>query len=449
MFQCDLHHRTGIFRGEYSFSLNSSDLYKKDDALQSSRSFGGTMVMWKKEFDAHVTVHSVSTPAFLPIVFTLPGLAVSVHICIYLPTQGKETRFLEDLASLSSCISEMKALYPDALFYLRGDFNTSRTNLKRTPVLEYFTNNHCFKSVSIQHTTYHHFLGDGLSDSHLDQLLYPLARNTTEELSEIVCKLSNPLVNSHHDVLISTVKIPHVSKTPEDLSKNTTAPRLQNSRSKIIWTEAGAAMYRDMVSGSLQHIQDFWLSSSTTATLHVALQATNSIMSRAACMTNKSILLNKPFVPRSAAVPKEIKISQKALLKMHRHLRSFNGSHSEKDQLRSIYNKNKKEHRKLERKHAAMDSFNRDSKLFSILSSNPAPLYKSIKSSKSSQTKVHTLHVGSETYVDKNVPDGFYDSISSLKSWDKEHSTGSDEFFLDYEYIMNICSSHTLPPISY
>ena len=227
--QCDLNLRTSAFRGEYSFSLNSYDLYEKD-AAKSSHRYGGTMVMWMKKFDAHVTVHPVNTSAFLPIIITEPGFVASIHICIYLPTQGKEDRFLADLSSLNTCISEMRMLYPGALFYLRGDFNTSRTNLQRSGVLEYFIERNSFTSVPISHTTYHHFVGDGLSDSHLDQLLHTNSGNTSEIVSAIICKLSNPLVNSHHDVLISEVRIPNLNEKALDTSQNVSAPKLDNTR---------------------------------------------------------------------------------------------------------------------------------------------------------------------------------------------------------------------------
>ena len=84
--------------------------------------------MWNKKYDAHVTVHPASTPAFLLIIIHTPGLVVSAHIAVYLPTHGKEKEFLEELSNLETCISEIKDLYPGAVVYLRGDFNTSRTN---------------------------------------------------------------------------------------------------------------------------------------------------------------------------------------------------------------------------------------------------------------------------------------------------------------------------------
>ena len=104
-----------------------------------------------------------------------------------------------------------------------------------------------------------------------------------------------------------------------------------------MWSESGIAKYRDIVCSSLKHIQDTWLESPTVSALHVALQATNSVMEMAACMTNKSIQHSKPFVPRSAGVPKEIKSSQRALLKIYRQLRNFTGAHKEHDLVRTQY----------------------------------------------------------------------------------------------------------------
>ena len=298
LLQCDLELRTAIFKGQYSCSLNSSDLYDKDEATKATRTFGGTMILWKKEYDPFVAVYPTDTTAFLPIVFSPPGVTISIHVSIYLPTQGKENEFLEALSKLDVCLSEMKQLYPGALVYLRGDFNTSRTNITRTGLLDFFSSSNNLCSVKISHRTYHHFLGNGVSDSHLDRLLYSDIGETSEELVTIICKLTNPLVNSHHDVLVSSVQIPcDASEEEPPKLGNVVAPRVENSRTKILWTDIGIETYRDTVAKSLQHIQDLWLQSPSTASLHVALQATNSVMAKAACLTNNHIPLGKPHPP--------------------------------------------------------------------------------------------------------------------------------------------------------
>ena len=94
-------------------------------------------------------------------------------------------------------------------------------------------------------------------------------------------------------------------------------------------------------------------------------------------------------------------------------------------------------------------SSKRDQDLFTILSSDPNSVFRKIKSSKRSHPKVHTLQVGPKTYTGESVSDGFYDSVSNLKTVHSMSTPSSDDFFLDYKYIMNICSKATLPPITY
>ena len=124
--------------------------------------------------------------------------------------------------------------------------------------------------------------------------------------------------------MVSTVDIPPAC-APVHNTDQVAAPRLDNSRQKIIWSEDGIKLYREVVSKSLEHIQNLWLLSPSPASLQVALQSTNSIMSLAASMTNKSISLGVTYSPRSAPVPREIKRSQKALLRKHRLLSRFTG----------------------------------------------------------------------------------------------------------------------------
>ena len=135
-------------------------------------------------------------------------------------------------------------------------------------------------------------------------------------------------------------------------------------------------------------------------------------------------------------------------MKKHRHIQSFSGSPQDKTGLLDEYRKAKADHRRLERFHSSQDSASRDSKLISILS-NSTDVYKKIKSSKNNQSKIHTLHVGHNTYIGKDVPDGMYHSISQLKSVNTEPSLSSQPFFHDFDLIMNLCSSSSLPPISF
>ena len=76
------------------------------------------------------------------------------------------------------------------------------------------------------------------------------------------CKLSNPLVNSHHNILISSVRIPLATSANEhNADRNIVAPRVENSRTKIIWSDSGVEDYKNIIVSSLKHIQDLWLQS--------------------------------------------------------------------------------------------------------------------------------------------------------------------------------------------
>ena len=113
----------------YFSSLNSTDLYDQELPLRSSRSFGGTMVMWLREYDQFITLPPVSSPSLLPFIFHPPGMQLSIHVAIYLPTAGREEEYVEALAELDACINELHEKYPDAPIFLRGDFNASLTNV--------------------------------------------------------------------------------------------------------------------------------------------------------------------------------------------------------------------------------------------------------------------------------------------------------------------------------
>ena len=98
------------------------------------------------------------------------------------------------------------------------------------------------------------------------------------------------------------------------------------------------------------------------------------------------------------------------------------------------------------------DSFDRDLKLNSVISGNCSAIFKSIKSAKTSSSKIQTIHVGSQTYHGENVPDGFYDSMSRLKCPDMSVIENTPQFtstLADYENIIKFCKSRQpIPAIS-
>ena len=163
-----------MFRGEYCSFLNSADLYDPELPLVKSSVSGGTMILWKRSFDPHITVVSVDSTSFLPIIFSPPDHSTTIHIAIYLPTQGRDKDFTEDFSKLILCMEQLKEKHPDAWFYLRGDFNVNSSNKTRNCLLDYFCNEKELASTPILHTTYHHFTGEGRSDSHLDKILFSI-----------------------------------------------------------------------------------------------------------------------------------------------------------------------------------------------------------------------------------------------------------------------------------
>ena len=114
----------------------------------------------------------------------------------------------------------------------------------------------------------------------------------------------------------------------------------------------------------------------------------------------------------------------------------------------------KTNHRKLVRKmNNAVDEKN-DPAVFSILSSSSSSgsIYKRIKSLKtSSAEKIPFLKIGDKVYNGEDVKDGFYDSISKLKSRDNlvQASSTIINYAEDYSNILDLCKNKSnLPKIS-
>ena len=84
----------------------------------------------------------------------------------------------------------------------------------------------------------------------------------------------------------------------------------------------------------------------------------------------------------------------------------------------------------------------RDYSFNEILSSQPRQIFKAIKSKKSSQSEnIKKLKVGDKLYTDETVADGFYDSISDLKTLHGITATSYDSFADDHRHIIEICQA--------
>ena len=439
------------FRGEYSSSLNSEDLYDMDLPLRNPKAKGGTMVMWKIALDPYVTIHRTDCSSFLPIVVSLPNSPPAIHIALYLPTRGKECEFLEALADLRILLDELIQKYQDPVIFLRGDANASSTNTMRIPLIKQFIQDFNLKLVNVDHKTYHHFMGQGISDSDLDILLYSNQENVNEQLVHLRCGQVDQLIDSHHDVLISACNIPSSLTSNVLLQPLHSAPRIENNRHKIIWSEKGAAEYEVIISNLLPGLRNRWLLPSSQASTSVLLQSTNALLTLAASISNRVVSLASPISTKSERLPKEVRKSGNDLSKLNSEYRHL--VHSQAPEIRISLIKArlkylKNNHRKLIRQSRVKKNLHRDNKLQDRIKAN-----KAIKHAKNSSSRdIHKLRVGDKVYEGPHVPDGFYHSISSLKTIDDQILSSSESYISaseTYKCILKICKAgEKVPPLN-
>ena len=334
IFTHDVEHVMGYLKGEYSYSLNTADKYDHELSLVKNRANGGTMVCWKSCLDPYITPLPVSSPSFLPILFQPPSSPLSIH---YLPTLGQESQFIEELSKLSNTMEELEDLHPQAPIFLRGDFNVNCKIKTRKNLLEHFSDKHNLLHVMIEHPTYHHFLGGGTSDSFLDKIMFSNHLPHPEVLLSIICKLTNPLIDSHHDMILSTWTLPDEETEEEDSPENVTAPSVPNLRQKVLWTDAGIEAFQETVLPHLTRLQETLLPNPSKSSLSLLLESTTNILISCASLTNKTISLSSPHDPKSSQTPRLVKLSAAKLLKKCKTLRNLSSQHNtSSDTIRSL-----------------------------------------------------------------------------------------------------------------
>ena len=218
---------------------------------------------------------------------------MSVHIALYLPTAGRDADYVEQLALLSNCITELRFKYEESMIFIRGDGNTNSNNRERMKMFKYFLSSHNLVQISINHCTYHHFLGGGAFDSNIDVILQSENLPHQEQVLEIFCSKDFPDMFSHHDALCSKVLLPFTppqSGPDKDLLK---APRVNIARTRITWTEQGVIDYQAAVEQRLAEIRSRWLNPLSKSSLAVLLQTTYDVLTKAAAKTNKSVNINE------------------------------------------------------------------------------------------------------------------------------------------------------------
>ena len=458
LFQSDLPGIVQYFRGEYSFSLNSEDLYNPELSLTSSRAKGGTLVMWEKRLDPYLSVHLFSSPAFLPVVIDIPGFKTMIHIAVYLPTSGKEAEFLDELSNLKNAVENLLTKHPSAAVFIRGDCNASLSNPRRNKVFSKFIYDMQLTRVELQHNTYHHFQGNGASDSELDVIMFSNQHGVVEDLLEIVCQQVNPLIDSHHDLLLSVLTVPPCAHSHPDKSSNITAPRLANTRHRIIWNEEETAFYQSLVTDHLVRVRDNWLDATSESSVSILMETTNMILTEAALTCNKSVQLSSKKCPKSTKIPPCITRSNKALARIARKMRIQSKDPrylpSVIQQTRDRYKNQKLIHRRLVRKQRMIENNKRDSDTFAVMNGDNKKLFQSIKALKNSgnMTSIKKLHTRDKIYEGDQVCDGFYDSINYLKTEAHINLESSESYNFvcaEHERILRLCQEGSkIPEIS-
>ena len=457
LFQCDLQQVMQHLEGEYCCHLNSDDLIDPELPLVKSKAHGGTMMLWSRQLDPYIEVISTSSSAFLPIIFKMPGLRISIHVTIYLPTHGKDSQFVSDLADLRNCLDELVERFTDPIIYVRGDGNVNPNNTVRVILLQQFIQDYSLVKTELAHNTYHHFVGNGKFDSMIDILLNSSEVNCPESVLEIMCKHDHPAMLSHHDIIVSQFSIPVLEEVPV-VSDLISAPKLDHTRVKILWTPEGQADYAELVGPHLRHAREQWLDSTSQVSMSVLLSTTNEVLCRCATKTNEFINLGKQSIVKSKQTPTPIRITKDKMNKAHKSFKlaavSQHATLHQKLQFKHAFSNAKKVFRKTVKQSRLHENIEGHMKLDKILDENPSNTFGYLKSCRKTKAKkIELLSVRNKVYVGSAVCDGFYDSMSSLKQCDIEQLRADpalENQFPNYDHIMKLCKEkRQIPELSF
>ena len=437
MYQSDHQLETKLFSARYESYLNSEDNFNQELPLDNTRPKGGTMALWRREIDQYITIQSCPSSAILPLLFAPPTYTPSVHITVYLPTAGKDTSYVEEIVKLVQCIHEISSKYPEANVYIRGDANANQKNTNRQSLLDNLCMQWDLMKVSLDHTTYHHFLGNGSSDSELDVLYY--SKEAKEQLVKIFCIHDYSLLTSHHDALVSSFHDFAIKQPQPTNSKR--APRIPNNRVKINWTERGSELFQEAVAPALLQLRNSWLDPDSTASFSILLQATNSLLDTCARATNPFVNLSKPFRPASTRKPPYLIKSERSLRTTHKLLRKTPVTSCNYKRIKDAHSLRKKYHMQLLRYSRMQEGYKRDSQLDLLCSKSPQAGFKFLKQiRRNNNKKISKLNVDGQVYSGASVPDGIFRSIETLKT-EPVYPSNCLDFSVEYQLIRDICSA--------
>ena len=174
--------------------------------------------------------------------------------------------------------------------------------------------------------------------------------------------------------------------------------------------------YSALVSTHLKRIRDTWLSPMSQASMSVLLQLTNSVLTKAASLTNEPKPLKKRVNRKQKKIPPTILKAQRKLNKSHKKA-TLVPSASATNQLRQC----RKSYHQTVRKFNLQSDLIRDRQLYEVMGQNPNKVFSLVKSLTNAHGgAVAKLKVGEKIYHGEKVADGFFESMSSLKKCDIE-----------------------------
>ena len=224
------------------------------------------------------------------------------------------------------------------------------------------------------------------------------------------------------------------------------APRTERPRYRTHWDEAGIVSYKNLVSSQLQQVRQAWLDPESKVLTSVLLQATNHVLSSAACTTNQSTLLDAKQSIKCIKIPAKIRAARRKLLQKQKIARCHPSRIA--DEKLKI---GRKLYRQTVRNIRLSQSLRRDKLLDTILSKNPSKIHTFLRSSKQTRSStIARLSVGKKLYYSNMVGDGFYDSMSSLKYCDVQSLTDDpalSNHFLNFDNILKICKQNPNIPL--
>ena len=450
LFQCDAALALNPLVPTYCFHLNSEDKYYQELALEQRQAHGGTLALWHSALDPFITILPTISPAVLPLLLSIPGISPSIHVGIYLPTSGRDEHFVVALAALTAVLESVSDDHHGVPVYVRGDANVNPSNLPRVQLFSSLVSQFKLHNLPLHHPTHHHFMGDGASDSQLDVLLYSGSPEQAESLNSVVCVKENPLISSHHDMVLSTFLCSSVPFNPPPPA--IIAPRVPNNRVKVLWNQEDQYQYETLLSSTLPLLQHSLLSPASPSLTGILLDCTNFAINRAAEVSFKTVKLSEPIRQKKQSVHPDIKHAQAAALLAAQALHAARSSPSSSPQDIQTATSDKTSStsalRAAVRSATRQAARERDELLHTTISSDPSKLQAAVRKAKGAGVPaVHLLHVGKNIYTGDSVPDGFYEALSSLKVPENSPMT-SPEFLPsseNYRHIIELAKSG--PPL--